>query len=70
MTEQDVDKPVDTPVVAPVETVSNDVDSAERLAAQKRRNIWLALALFGFVIIVGLSSALRLAENVQRVSGG
>ena len=42
---------------------------AERLAAQKRRNIWLALALFGFVILVGVVSAVRLAENLQRASG-
>ncbi|MEM6411004.1 MAG: hypothetical protein AAF683_05670 [Pseudomonadota bacterium] len=42
---------------------------AERLAAQKKRNVWLAVALFGFVILVGLVSAIRLAENIQRTSG-
>ncbi|MEO1475737.1 MAG: hypothetical protein AAFS13_05090 [Pseudomonadota bacterium] len=42
---------------------------AERLAAQKKRNVWLAIALFAFVILVGLVSAIRLAENIQRVSG-
>ena len=38
---------------------------ADRLAAQKRRNIWLALALLAFVVLVGLVSAVRLAENIQ-----
>lgn len=59
MSEQSVDKPVDTPV-----------DEAARLAAQKKRNMWLGLALFGFVILIALISALRLVENIQRVSGG
>ncbi len=40
-----------------------------RLAAQKKRNVWLGLALLGFVLLVGVVSALRLAENIQRVSG-
>ena len=30
-------------------------------AAQKRRNLWLALALFGFVALVGTTTILRLA---------
>ncbi len=42
---------------------------AARLAAQKRRNVWLGLALFGFVVLVGVVSGLRLAENIQTVSG-
>lgn len=42
---------------------------AARLAAQKKRNVWLAIALFAFVILVGLVSAIRLAENIQRASG-
>lgn len=50
------------------ETVS-EADEALRLAAQKRRNIWLALGLVGFAALVALVSAVRLAENIQRVSG-
>ena len=41
---------------------------AERLAAQKKRSVWLALVLFGFVILVGVTSALQLKENIQRNS--
>lgn len=44
-------------------------DEALRLAAQKKRNILLGLTLLGFVVLVGTMSALRLAENIQRVSG-
>jgi len=40
-----------------------------RLAAQKRRNVWLGLTLLGFVLLIGIVSALRLAENIQRASG-
>jgi hypothetical protein len=29
-------------------------------AAQKRRNLWLALALFGFVALVGITTMIRL----------
>lgn len=32
----------------------------EQLAAQKRRNRWLALALVTFVILVGTTTAIRL----------
>ncbi|MEL7130477.1 MAG: hypothetical protein AAGK23_13110 [Pseudomonadota bacterium] len=52
-----------------VETVTREADEAARLSAQKRRNVWLGLMLFGFVLIVGLVSALRLAENIQRTAG-
>ncbi len=34
--------------------------SADALAAQKRRNAWLALALVGFVILVGITTAIRI----------
>ncbi len=67
MSEQSVDKAVDKPVDTPVDEA---VDEAARLAAQKKRNMWLGLALFGFVILIALISALRLVENIQRVSGG
>lgn len=33
------------------------------LKAQKRRNAWLALALVAFVVIVGVSTALRIQET-------
>ncbi len=43
---------------------------ADRLAAQKRRNLWLGLILFGFVILVAAVSAIRLAENIASQAGG
>ncbi len=58
-TEEPVDKPVEIPQHAPI-------SEAERLAAQKKRSVWLALTLFGFVILIGLTSALQLKENIQR----
>lgn len=69
MSEQPVDNSVDKAVSNAVDSLSEGVDNAERLAAQKRRNTWLGLALFGLVVIIALVSALRLAENIQRVSG-
>jgi len=47
---------------------SPEILEAERLAAQKKRSVWLALVLFGFVILVGVTSALQLKENIQRNS--
>ena len=38
-------------------------DPDARLKAQKRRNAWLALALVAFVLIVGVSTALRIQET-------
>lgn len=38
--------------------------SKEALAARKRRNIWLGLALAGFVIIVLLITMVRLANGI------
>ena len=69
MSEQPVDNSVDKAVSNAVDSLPGGVDNAERLAAQKRRNTWLGLALFGLVVIIALVSALRLAENIQRVSG-
>ena len=37
-------------------------DPAAILQAQKRRNAWLAFALVAFVVIVGVSTALRIQE--------
>ena len=36
------------------------VQTEEELAAQKKRNLWLGLALGGFVILVAVISAIRL----------
>ncbi|MEM8615547.1 MAG: hypothetical protein AAGF20_01290 [Pseudomonadota bacterium] len=44
---------------------SNDLpleQSAEDLRAQKRRNVWLAMALFAFVVIVGVTTAIRIQD--------
>ncbi len=37
--------------------------SDRELAARKRRNLWLALALFGFVILVGAVTVIRLSQT-------
>ena len=38
-------------------------DAAAILKAQKRRNVWLALALVAFVVIVGVSTVVRLQQS-------
>ncbi|RIJ28826.1 hypothetical protein [Henriciella algicola] len=38
--------------------------------AQKRRNWWLALALFAFVILVGVTTVVRLADSELGPDGG
>ncbi len=43
-------------MVKPVPPVS------EEMRARKRRNLWLGLALGGFVVLVGLTTAIRLAD--------
>ncbi|MEM5517384.1 hypothetical protein WNY37_10500 [Henriciella sp. AS95] len=50
----------------------DDVPDEEqaRLAAQKKRNLWLAVALFAFVIIVGLTTVIRLGEADLGEDGG
>ena len=63
-TRDTVDKPVDSGQ----HFVDVAAQEAERLAAQKQRSLWLALALFGFVILIGLTSALQLKKNIQRNS--
>ena len=62
--QSDVDKSVDRPV----QSAEQPVDEAARLAAQRQRSIWLGLALFGFVLLIGTTSALQLKENIQRLS--
>ena len=38
--------------------------SPEELKARGRRNIWLGLALFGFVILVGAISIIRISQGI------
>lgn len=35
----------------------------EALVARKRRNIWLGAALFGFVVLVGVTTVIRLSTT-------
>lgn len=37
--------------------------SPEATAARKKRNIWLAAALLGFVLLVGAATAIRISET-------
>ena len=45
------------------QTQTEAVDAAAILQAQKRRNAWLAFALVAFVVIVGVSTALRIQQT-------
>ena len=38
-------------------------DPAEVLKAQKRRNVWLAWALVAFVVIVGVTTSIRIQQT-------
>ena len=38
-------------------------DAAAILRAQKRRNVWLAWALVAFVVIVGVTTAIRIQQT-------
>lgn len=40
----------------------SEPDAAAILKAQKRRNVWLAWALVAFVIIVGVTTAMRIQQ--------
>lgn len=42
----------------------------QALKARKRRNIWLALALFAFVILVGVTTMIRLGDADLGADGG
>ena len=44
-----------------VDTPQTDPDLIQK--AQKRRNVWLAWALVAFVVIVGVSTALRIQQT-------
>lgn len=39
------------------------IDREAFLKAQKRRNMWLGWALFAFVVIVGVTTAIRLKQS-------
>ncbi len=39
-----------------------ETDASAILKAQKRRNVWLAWALVAFVVIVGVSTAIRIQQ--------
>ncbi|MEC7288919.1 MAG: hypothetical protein VXW22_02325 [Pseudomonadota bacterium] len=39
------------------------IDREAFLKAQKRRNMWLGWALFAFVVIVGVTTAIRLQQS-------
>ena len=43
---------------------------AAALKARKRRNLWLGLALFGFVILVGVTTMIRLGDSDLGPDGG
>lgn len=43
---------------------------ADYIAAQKRRNVWLALALVAFVALVGITSVVRISTTDYSKSDG
>ena len=46
------------------ETVeTTEISQEDLIIAQKRRNVWLAWALVAFVVIVGLTTAIRIQET-------
>ena len=45
------------------QTSQTALDPELRVKAQKRRNIWLALALVAFVVTVGVTTAVRIQET-------
>ncbi|HIG23029.1 MAG TPA: hypothetical protein EYG02_14590 [Henriciella marina] len=53
----------------PQQTPPPPLDDEAR-QAQKRRNWWLALALFAFVILVGVTTVVRLADSELGPDGG
>lgn len=54
----------------PQEQLTPQTDEEVRRAAQKRRNFWLALALFAFVVIVGVTTMIRLGDSDLGPDGG
>lgn len=51
-------------------TQPSEPTSADYLAAQKRRNVWLALALVAFVALVGITSVVRISTTDYSKSDG
>lgn len=49
---------------------AGQAEERARLAAQKKRNMWLALALFAFVVIVGVTTVIRLGDADLSKDGG
>lgn len=43
--------------------ISAQMDAAA-IKAMKRRNMWLALALFAFVVLMGVGTAIRIGQGV------
>lgn len=44
--------------------------SDDEAKARKRRNLWLALALVGFVILVGVITVVRLSQGINMSPDG
>lgn len=44
-------------------TLQTEADAEAILKAQKRRNVWLAWALIAFVVIVGVTTAIRIQQT-------
>ncbi|MEM7739360.1 MAG: hypothetical protein AAF225_00980 [Pseudomonadota bacterium] len=51
-------------------TGEHHIPSPQELKARGRRNITIALAVAGFVLLVYLTTFLRLAENLEAAGGG
>lgn len=62
----DVEQAVDKVEDKAVDSSARVQNEAARLAAQKKRSIWLALALLGFVLLIGTTSAFQLKQNIER----
>ena len=61
----DVEQAVDKAEDKVVDHSAQVQDETARLAAQKKRSIWLALALLGFVLLIGTTSAFQLKKNIE-----
>ncbi len=50
--------------------MSEDHDERAAMKAQRRRNLWLALILFGLVALIGGVTIVRLGAEAARPDGG
>lgn len=57
-------------MVGPHDTILVEPMSPEALKAQKKRNLWLALGLVVFVILVGTMTAIRIGDANLSKDGG